>query len=108
MCMGEIDNQAPLKYRVLTSYTRNGIEELINRFEAEGYKLHTINVTSGTVDGSPYNDFMAVMSLSNAGKYDDIESLYDVKPEDVNDFFKDGYEILETYAKVVRMVKRSE
>lgn len=68
-------------------------ENQLNALHDAGYSIRTVR-----------DDFI-VMSLDSE-KYEGITSLIDVSPNNVDDYLKDDYVILETYSKNVRMVKR--
>ena len=68
-------------------------EAQLNKSYEAGYSIRTVR-----------DDFI-VMSLDSE-KYEGVTELVDVDPRDVNQRLAEGYVILETYSKNVRMVKR--
>ena len=68
-------------------------EAQLNKLHEAGYSVRTVR-----------DDFI-VMSLDSE-KYEGITELEDVDPRNVNGYLAEGYVILETYSKNVRMVKR--
>jgi len=51
-------------------------------------------------------DEFIVMRLREDNKYENINELIDVKPDEVNGYLQLGYTVTESWAKNVRMVKR--
>ena len=94
------------KYVIIREDSSNDINERIDEYVKLGYRLHTLTTPTYSVDSVGYVSYVALMSLKDTGKYDDITELEDVQPIDVNDYLHKGYVILETFSKSVRMVKK--
>jgi len=77
-------------------YADTNLED-IEKYVKLGYRVHTIDFNWGT----------ALMSLSSS-KYDGITNLIDVVPEDVDDLLANGWVVVESWAKKVRMVLPGE
>ena len=82
------------------------MKEQMNILVDEGYKLHTF--TAVTVQGEHIlmPQYVAIMSLSSSTKYDYIERLVDVVPQNVNAWLDKGYIVADSWAKNIRMVKK--
>jgi len=91
------------KYRIVSGSQPNDLEETMGVFVQEGYKVHTFN-TPRNEEGAYY--YEVLMSLSADNKYDNIESLRDVEPSQVDALLKQGWIVAESWAKNVRMVKK--
>ena len=78
-------------------------EEWINEFYQAGYRIHTF--TQG-IDSEGLVQYTVVMSLKDDSKYDNITNLRDVPPSQVDDFLEKGWSVVESWSKIVRMVKR--
>ena len=91
------------KYRILSGSQPKDLEETMDVFVREGYKVHTFN-TPRNEEGAYY--YEVHMSLSTDNKYDNIESLRDVEPSQVDALLKQGWIVAESWAKNVRMVKK--
>lgn len=87
------------KYRVVRSEYEADFETKINMLADVGYRVHTF-----TNDPS---EWLALMSL-HSNKFDGITRLVDITPTDVDHYLEQGWEILDTYSKTIRMVKRSK
>ena len=69
-------------------------EQQINALAEAGYKIHTV-----------CDDFV-VMVLDEDKKYENIKSLIDVSPEQVDHYLKKDYVVVDSWTKNVRMVRR--
>ena len=69
-------------------------EQQINALAEAGYKIHTV-----------CDDFV-VMVLDEDRKYENIKSLVDVDPRDVDEKLREGYVVVDSWTKNVRMVRR--
>ena len=103
-----MNEETPRKYVTVTASSIYNANEFHIDYVAKGYRLHSQNVIANSVDGVPYKEIINTYSLKDSGKYDDITELVDAPPAEVNDYLAQGYVILETYSKYVRMVKRDE
>lgn len=90
-----------LKYRVvfrpgLTDINdpMNEYLEKINALADVGYRVYTF-----TYDCS-------LLSL-HSNKFEGVTNLKDVQPSEVDGYLLQGWEILDTYSKIIRLVKRS-
>jgi len=68
--------------------------EKINALADVGYRVHTF-----TYDCS-------LLSL-HSNKFEGITNLKDIQPSEVDRYLLQGWEILDTYSKLIRIVKRS-
>lgn len=75
----------------------------VNNLAKQGYRLHSVYMRTDR-DGSQWPIY--VMSYS-ASKYEGITRLEDALPSEVDGMLADGWEILETYSKFIRMVLRN-
>lgn len=93
------------KYRVVfkPSTYAHGISSPTDKYQTWENQLNALH-DAGYSIRSVQDDFI-VMSLDSE-KYERITSLIDVSPNNVDEYLHDGYVILETYSKNVRMVKR--
>ena len=93
------------KYRVVfkPSTYAHGISSPTDKYQTWENQLNALH-DAGYSIRSVQDDFI-VMSLDSE-KYEGITELEDVNPRDVNSYLAQGYMILETYSKNVRMVKR--
>ena len=94
------------KYRVVfrpSTHDHIGISTPTEKYEAWENQLNKLH-NAGYSIRSVQDNFI-VMSLDSE-KYEGITELEDVNPRDVNSYLAQGYVILETYSKNVRMVKR--
>jgi len=97
------------KYRVVTeSYTNDSsfFEEKINALAEVGYRvsqLATVRPLEGWTDG----EYIALMSL-HSNKFEGITNLKEVHPSEVDEYLLQGWEILDTYSKTIRLVRRTK
>lgn len=68
--------------------------EKINALADMGYRVHTFT-----------HDYSLLSLHSN--KFEGITNLKDVQPSEVDRYLLQGWEILDTYSKIIRLVKRS-
>lgn len=92
------------KYRIISGTQPKDMEETIDVFVESGYKVHSFTTPSSS-QGSYF--YEVLMSLSTDSKYDNIENLRDVEPNQVDDLLKQGWIVAESWAKNVRMVKKT-
>jgi hypothetical protein len=92
------------KYRIISGTQPKDVEETIQVFVEDGYKVHSFS-TPQNEEGAYF--YEVLMSLSTDSKYDNIESLRDVEPSEVDGLLKQGWIVAESWAKNVRMVKKS-
>ena len=92
------------KYRIISGTQPKDLEETMDVFVKEGYKVHSFS-TPSNAEGSYF--YEVLMSLSSDSKYDNIESLRDVEPSQVDALLKEGWIVAESWAKNVRMVKKN-
>ena len=89
--------------------TRESFEKRVNdAFNKHGFRVHTFHVhPEGTDELKSCYRFTALMSLSSPSKYEGITNIDEVtNMTDAQSLLDNGWEILETYAKKIRMVLR--
>jgi len=89
-------------------HTREKFESMVNNAYKRGYKIHTLHVNpEGTDELKQCHRFTALMSFDKPSKYEGITHIDEVETmTDAQTLLDHGWEILETYAKKIRMVKR--
>ena len=92
------------KYRIVSGTQPKDVEETIEVFVEDGYKVHSFN-TPQNEEGEYF--YEVLMSLSSDSKYDNISNLRDVEPSQVDELLKQGWIVIESWAKNVRMVKKN-
>jgi len=95
------------KYRIISGTQPKDVEETIDVFVEDGYKVHSFNTPQGEEDGMSSYFYEVLMSLSTDSKYDNISNLRDVEPSQVDELLKQGWVVVESWAKNVRMVKKN-
>ena len=95
------------KYVTVLAYCVSDANEYHEEYTEKGYRLHTQNVVSNTVDGVPYTEIVLTYSLQEDSKYENITNLRDVDPSEVDNYIAKGWTVTESWSKIVRMVKRS-
>jgi len=81
--------------------------EQANTRHKEGYRVHSVIVTQDTLaDQNPRSHISYLMSLSQEKAYDDITSLKDVPPDEVDGYLAEGWIVADSWSKLVRMVKK--
>ena len=89
----------------LNKYIKADNLEEVNGFVELGYKIHTvIPVTS---EHGHTNGYYYVLSLSSEKAYDNITTLVDIRPDQVDEYLEDGWIVADSWSKIIRMVKKA-
>ena len=110
------EEPTPMKYFVIDvliedKERRDYFHTQLNDAYNQGYRVHSFNTQyeQGEYAGIGSKRYTALMSFNGPSKYEDITHIDEVATmTDAQELLDHGWEILETYAKKIRMVKRGE
>ena len=103
-----MSEENPRKYVTVSAESTMDANEFHEEYVSNGYRLHTQNVVSNTVDGVPYKEIILTYSLQEDSKYDDIEKYMKVNITDEEQTIPEGWSVIHHTSKELILVKKHE
>jgi len=103
-----MSEENPRKYVTVIADSVSDANEYHLEYTEKGYRLHTQNAVSYTVDGVPYREIILTYSLQEDSKYDDIEKYMKVNITDEEQTIPEGWQVIHHTSKELILVKKHE